>query len=266
MTAPRDDTTALIVTLDEEANLKRTLSKLKWAKRVLIIDSGSTDRTLEIARCAGATVAHRPFDDFASQCNFGLSLIETEWVLSIDADYELTDDLVAEIAKLEPGRETGGFSARFVYCIFGHPLRGSVYPPRTILYRRLAAHYRNEGHAHRVLISGRVAMLNGRIRHDDRKPLPRWLASQQRYAKIEADQLLSVARLDLGRADRIRLLAWPAPILVFFYALIIKRCLLDGWPGWLYVLQRTLAEVILAIELVDRRLRMKAASGASLRR
>jgi len=259
MTAPRDDTTAMIATLDEEANLERTLSKLKWTKHVLIIDSGSTDRTLEIARRANATVAYRPFDDFASQCNYGLSLVQTEWALSIDADYELTDEIVAEILRLEPGRDTGGFSARFVYCFFGRSLRASVYPPRTVLYRRRAAHYRNEGHAHRVFIAGRVAMLKGRIRHDDRKPLGQWLASQQRYAKVEADHLLSAARPELGRADRIRRLAWPAPILVFFYTLILKRCLLDGWPGWLYVLQRTLAEVMLAIELVDRRLRAKAA-------
>jgi hypothetical protein len=59
----------------------------------------------------------------------------------------------------------------------------------------------------------------------------------------------------LGRADRVRLAAWPAPIAVFMYALILKGCLLDGWPGWYYALQRLVAETMLALELLDRRLR-----------
>jgi hypothetical protein len=52
-------------------------------------------------------------------------------------------------------------------------------------------------------------------------------------------------------------MGWPAPILVFFYTLLWKRCVLDGWPGWLYVLQRTFAETIISIEVVDRRLRAR---------
>jgi len=59
----------------------------------------------------------------------------------------------------------------------------------------------------------------------------------------------------LGRADRIRLAAWPAPIVAFMYVLILKGCLLDGWPGWYYALQRLVAETMIALELLDRRLR-----------
>lgn len=66
---------------------------------------------------------------------------------------------------------------------------------------------------------------------------------------------MSTPRAELKRTDRIRLMGWPTPILVFFYTLLWKRCILDGWPGWLYVLQRTLAEIMIAIEVVDRRLR-----------
>jgi acetyl-CoA C-acetyltransferase len=81
------------------------------------------------------------------------------------------------------------------------------------------------------------------------------LASQQKYAKLEADHLLAAPRAVLRRTDHIRLMGWPAPLLVFFYTLIAKRCILDGWPGWLYVLQRMLAETMIAVEVVDRRLR-----------
>jgi hypothetical protein len=105
-----------------------------------------------------------------------------------------------------------------------------------------------------VIVDGEIECLTGRIDHDDRKPLDRWIASQQKYAKLEVDHLTSTPRTRLRRVDRIRLLSWPAPVLVFLYTLMMKRCILDGLPGWLYVLQRTLAETMIAIEIVDRKL------------
>jgi hypothetical protein len=96
--------------------------------------------------------------------------------------------------------------------------------------------------------------LRGVVYHDDRKPLSRWLASQQRYAHIEANLLLSAEPQRLSAVDRLRRMGWPAPVLVLFYVLLVKGCLLDGWPGWFYALQRLLAETMMALELIDRRL------------
>ena len=70
-----------------------------------------------------------------------------------------------------------------------------------------------------------------------------------------SNHLLSAPRTSLRYADKIRLMAWPAPILVFLHTLLGKRVIFDGWAGWFYVLQRTLAETMIALELVDRRLR-----------
>ena len=104
-------------------------------------------------------------------------------------------------------------------------------------------------------MSGQIATLSGIIFHDDRKPLKRWLASQQRYASVEAEYLLAADRKTLCRADRVRLAAWPAPIAAFIYTLIFKGCLLDGWRGWYYALQRLFAETLIALEIIDRRMR-----------
>jgi glycosyltransferase involved in cell wall biosynthesis len=169
-----DEITPLIITHDEAPNIARTLDKLGSARRIVVIDSGSTDDTVRIARsyCQVEVIAH-PFTDFASQCNFGLTQVTSPWVLSLDADYELTDDLVRELQALAPPLGIAGFRARFVYRIFGRALRGTLYPPRTVLYRREAARYRNEGHGHRVVVDGAVLDLRGAIYHDDRKPLAR---------------------------------------------------------------------------------------------
>lgn len=255
-----DDITPLVITFNEAANIARTLDKLIWAKRIVVIDSGSTDETLDIiGRYPQVQMIHRPFDDFASQCNFGLSQVESEWALSLDADYVLSDDLISELKHLAPSDDTAGYLASFVYRIYGRPLRGTLYPSRAVLYRKRRACYVNEGHGHRVAIDGPVKRLVGRIYHDDRKPLSRWLASQQRYAREEAEHLLALPASHLRRSDRIRRMGWPAPFLAFFYTLIVKGCFLDGWHGWLYVLQRTLAETMIALEVLDRRLRNLAA-------
>ena len=250
-----DDITPLIITWNEANNIRRTLDKLIWAKRIVVVDSGSTDETIDILKAyPQVDILHRPFADFASQCNFGVGQVRTPWVLSLDADYELSDSLAAELQSLAPATETTGYSAKFVYRIYGRPLRASLYPPRTVLYQRDKATYENEGHSHRVVVSGVVQPLVAPIYHDDRKPLGRWFSSQQNYARKEAEYLLSANRTDLGMMDRIRLAAWPAPLSVMVYTLLIKRCLFDGWPGWVYVLQRTLAETLIALEVIDRRM------------
>ena len=149
----------------------------------------------------------------------------------------------------------GGYRASFVYRIQGRPLRGTLYPPRIVLYRVKNARYTNEGHGHKVTVSGDVRALSGVIYHDDRKTLSRWLSSQQNYARVEADYLLKADASVLSPPDRLRRMAWPAPIFVFFYVLVVKGCLFDGWPGWFYTLQRVLAECLIALQLIDRRIR-----------
>lgn len=251
----RADVTPLLITFDEIDNIARTLSKLDWAQRIVVIDSGSTDGTLEVlAKDPRIAVVHRPFDSFAEQCNFGLAQVRTGWVLSMDADYELGDGFVAELEGLRPGLDQSGYRAAFVYRIHGRPLRGTLYPPRAVLYRVAGARYENEGHGHRIRLGGTVSDLRSTIFHDDRKPLSRWLGSQVRYAAREAAHLLSAPRDRLSRIDRLRLMGWPAPILVLGYVLFAKGAILDGRAGWFYAWQRLLAEVLLALELLDRRL------------
>jgi glycosyltransferase involved in cell wall biosynthesis len=247
--------TPLILTFNEAPNIGRTLAKLSWARQIVVVDSGSTDDTLAILRRSPSVqVIHHTFEDFASQCNFGLAQITSPWVLSLDADYELSDALVQELAGLLPPENAAGYRVRFVYRVHGRSLRGSLYPPRTVLYRRQGAAYRREGHGHRVVIEGDILPLEEVAYHDDRKSLARWFLSQQRYAHDEANHLLAAPRGALSWADRIRLMEWPAPVGALFYALLVKGCLFDGWPGWYYALQRATAEALLALELLDRRL------------
>lgn len=256
--------TALVIAFNEKENIARSLGALSWAKEVLIIDSGSTDGTLELACSAhpNVKIVRRAFDRFAGQCNFGLSQITTEWVLSMDADYVLTPELVAEIAALKPPADTAGYSAEFRYCIYGRPLRSTAYPARTVLYRCDRAHYEDEGHGHKVRVDGIVQTLRGKIEHDDRKPLSRWLRSQDIYLASEARHLISTPNERLNGQDRLRKRIYFAPLVMFLYLLFGRGLILDGWPGWYYVFQRTVAEMLLSLHLITVRQGLEKADGS----
>lgn len=249
------DITSLILTYNEKENIARTLAALPPGSEILIIDSFSTDGTIEITRTIrpDAVIKQRAFDSFAGQCNFGLTQIATEWVLSIDADYILTADLNAEIARLDRHAEFAGYAIEFRYCVFGRPLRSTLYPPRAVLYRRDCAVYRDEGHGHRVEISGKVQRLTGKIDHDDRKPLSRWIHSQDRYATTEARHLLATPTSQITAQDKLRRQNYFAPVVMFLYLLMVRGLILDGWRGWYYVCQRTIAEMLLSLRLLTER-------------
>ena len=244
--------TPLILTYNEAPNIGRILRRLAWAKRIVVIDSHSTDETLAILKSfPQVEVYQREFDTLANQVNYGLDRITTEWALSLDADYLLTEELIEEIKSLEPQDSINAYWVKFKYCVFGKALRGTLYPPRKILYRREKARYEDDGHAHRVRVEGRTDWLSSYVLHDDRKPLSRWLKSQDNYMLLEVEKLRRTPRERLGSADALRRGKVLAPLAVMFYCLFIQRGILDGWAGWYYALQRTLAEILLAIRLIE---------------
>jgi glycosyltransferase involved in cell wall biosynthesis len=250
-----DDLTVVMLTHNEAPNVGRSLDKLSWVSRAVVVDSFSTDETETLARTfPNVTFHQRAFDQHAAQWNYGLDQVTTEWALAVDADYIATGELADELRGLKPDSSVDAYFARFHYCVGGRRLRGNLYPPRAVLFRRSRCRYVQDGHTQRLQIPGATAFLAGYFLHDDRKPLHRWLESQRRYAVLEADKLASHNGQSLSLPDRMRSLIWPAAPAALLYALLVKRCLLDGWPGWLYALQRMYAEVLLSLELLDRRL------------
>ncbi|WP_424099130.1 glycosyltransferase family 2 protein [Moorena producens] len=244
--------TPLILTYNEAPNIQRTLQQLTWAKTIVVIDSYSTDETLKIIKLyPQVQVFQRKFDSFAAQCNYGLVKIESEWVLSLDADYVLTDELISEIKILETEADVNSYSVRFKYCVFGKPLHGTLLPPRKILYKREKATYQDDGHAHRVIVDGKSATLSSYIHHDDRKPLSRWLWAQERYTIIEVKKLTEIPDNEIRLRDIIRKKKIIAPFIIMFYCLILKGGIFDGWHGWYYAFQRIIAEILLSIWLIE---------------
>jgi glycosyltransferase involved in cell wall biosynthesis len=254
-----DQITPLILTYNEAPNIQRTLARLTWAKRVVVIDSVSTDATCDIIKRFDHAVAiQRKFDSHAAQWNFGLQQIQTPWVLSLDADFVLSKEFIEEVKHLSANGEADGFSAPIKYCIWGRPLRRSLCPPHVVLFRTDKARYHDEGHTQRVQVQGRIGSLRSVVFHDDRKPIDRWLGDQNKYMIKEAQFLATTPKEQLNWPDRVRRHIFFAPLLMFVYALLGKGLILDGWPGWYYVFQRTLAETLLSLRLLETKLGTEA--------
>ncbi len=249
--------TPLILTYNEQANLKRCLERLTWAGSVVVIDSQSQDQTLEIASAfANVQVIQRQFDCHTNQWNFGLDQIATRWALTLDADYICSSEFIQEIQRSSEDFDV--YFAPFSYSVLGKKLRGSLYPPRAVLFKPTQCRYIPDGHTQLLNVEGRaVGRLEQRIDHDDRKPFGRWVQSQLKYAELEVEKILGAHDSDLGWKDRLRKKLVVAPLLTPFFCLFYKRLVLDGAAGLYYTFQRTLAELMLSLALLDRKLRSR---------
>ena len=245
-----DQITLLILTYNEAPNIARALAGVSWAKEIVVVDSFSDDETVAIAKSfPQVRVIQRGFDNHRNQWEFGLreAGITTPWVLALDADYVVSNEFVAELEQLQP--EAVGYRANFIYCINGKRLRSGIYPPVTVLYRRDAASYVQDGHTQRVAVQGMIGELRAPLMHDDRKSLRRWFRSQARYTELEAQKLLDADSAGLSLADRMRRWVVVVPPVMLVYCLIVRGGVLDGWQGFYYAFQRTVAELMLSINL-----------------
>ena len=223
-----------------------------------MVDSLSTDATVDILRrYPKVKVLTRPFDSLAQQWNFGLSYVETPWVLSLDADYQVSKILIEEFRQLEPSENIDSYFVPLRYCVFGKPLRGTLLPPRQVLFRRDNSYYINDGHRQLLQIQNKTGNLSGHLDHDDRKSLGHWLWAQNRYMVLEVNKLTTTPNDQLSLSDKIRKTKVLAPGIIFLYCLILKGGIFDGWRGLYYASQRTLAELLLAIHLVENDFRQK---------
>jgi len=245
----------LIITKNESPNIKRVLDKLTWVERVIVLDSYSTDSTVQMAEAYPNVEVHfRVYDTVANQCNYGLSLLNSEWVISIDADYVLTDGFIEETKKIVlQDTKNSAYIARLHFLVFGIQLISNNTSPRPVLFRRTKCQYFDDGHTHRLEIDGSSGFIKSYILHDDRKPLTTWVQMQNSYSIRECDKLLMPLNPNNSSfSAKVRRTKIFAPFIVFFYCLFVKGLIFNGWAGWHYTLQRTMVEILFALRLIEK--------------
>lgn len=240
------DITPVLLTFNEEANIARTLEHLNWAERIVVLDSGSTDDTEWLCRSnPRVDWRHRDFDSFAGQWNHARSLVDTPWMLALDADYMLPAATLDAFRSL-PAERCAAFRIPFRYCVNGVPLRASLLPSRITLFRPEHTRVVEDGHTQQMLVDGQIGECPCPIWHDDRKPFSRWWASQKRYALQEAEKLRTTPWPELSPQDKLRKATPFSPLAAGLWCLLVKGLAFDIPRGWIYTGQRVLAEAALA--------------------
>ena len=200
---------AVVVAQNAERHIAACLRSLAGADEVVVLDGGSRDRTVAIARAAGARVERRPFDDFAHQRQAALERARGDWVFFVDDDERVSDGLAAEVrAVAEAGQAAGYWVPRRNY-IWGRWIRGGGwFPDRQLrLLRRDRASYDLGGLVHEVArVDGPLGELSCALVHYNYETVGQFLRKQRHYARLDAR--MQIARGERGRLRR--LLSMPA--------------------------------------------------------
>lgn len=221
---------AVIITYNEEDRLPDALASLEGsADEIVVVDSYSTDRTVEIARAAGANVWQNRFEDYGRQKNFAMEKAGHEWILNLDADERVSPELKRAISDL---REKAAPPAAAAFAIkrktfyLGRWIRHSGwYPDRKVrLFRKSAATWQGRVHE-RLTVDGDVAKLPGDILHFTYRDIGDHVRRLERYSSFQAEEIAKQGKKCLC----LRLLLLP-PV-TFLRHFLWKLGLLDGFPG-----------------------------------
>jgi hypothetical protein len=237
----RPTLTAAIITLNEERNLPGLLDRLTWVDEIVVVDGGSRDATVEIARRAACCVATRQFADFSDQRNLALRLSTGDWVLSIDADERPTAALIEEIQSRIAHGNHAAYRVPIRSTIFGRRFRfsGTQGDLPVRLFRRDRAQW--SGGVHEVLrVGGRIGRLRHALEHHTTPDLTTFMRKMHGYASLAAQERVTTGRPPTRHA------AWTRPAIEVFRRLVWKHGYLDGPEGWAFCLLSGLSEWTLA--------------------
>jgi (heptosyl)LPS beta-1,4-glucosyltransferase len=229
VTAP---VSVVVITKDEERNIERCLSSVRWAAERVVVDCGSTDRTVELAASLGTRVFQRPWPGYGPQKNFGIEQATQPWILSIDADEEVTPALGAEIQQIvsRDGPEAAFRLYRPTY-FMGTPLRhyGRVRrdPGQIRLFRKDLGRFNRRRVHETVEVEGPIGWLHAPLLHYSYPSLRRYWTKIHRYAELEAAERA-------GRAAPVGN-RWLRAAGKLAWMLLVRRGIFDGPPAWLWI-------------------------------
>ncbi len=231
MSAPRQPLSVAIITLNAAAQLTDCLASAAFADEIVVVDSGSSDGTAELAASFGARVIQQDWLGFGRQKQFAVEAASHDWVLCLDADERVSPALRASIENALVAPSTAAF--RFARCnrFLGRYLKfGEGYPDWSLrLFDRRQAHWSNDTVHEKVVTSTAVATLAGDLLHDSAETLAAYLSKQNRYTSLAADMALAAGK----RSSFARIAISPLVRFIKFY--LIRQGFRDGLPGLIHI-------------------------------
>ena len=223
---------AVLITLNAADQLEPCLQSLDFADEIIVVDSGSSDATVELARRYRAKVIHQDWLGFGRQKQFAVSQASHDWVLCVDADERISPSLKQSILQAMTRPVATAFrmprSNKFMGRFLKH---GEGYPDwSTRLFNRRFAQWSNDPVHEKVLCQSAVANLEGDLLHESGEDISLYLQKQNRYTSIQAEQLFERGK----QAGIGQLLLSPLFRFLRFY--LVKRGFMDGLPGLVHIL------------------------------
>jgi glycosyltransferase involved in cell wall biosynthesis len=227
VTAPR--LTVTVITWNEEERLRRCLDSVAWADELVVVDAGSEDKTVQIARSFTDHVVVRPWDGFAPQKNFALTRATGDWILSLDADEEVSPELAEEIRRVIAAPTADGYAVPRRNIFWGRWMRhGLLYPDWQVrLFRRDRGRFVERQVHESVAVDGAVARLAGALVHRSYRDVADFLTRTNRYTTLAAEEWVRSGRP--ARATDLVL----RPLARFLSMYVVHGGWLDGWRGFL---------------------------------
>lgn len=225
----------VIITHQEEKRLPRCLSSLKrrWRniviREIFVVDSGSTDRTRTIARRFGAKVFQRPFRGYADQKNWAFRKCRSPWILSLDADEALSEELREELEDVLPAtpKETCAYAFPRASFFLGRRIRGAGWWPdfQVRLFRRGKAFFNTRRVHEALIVQGGVRKLKNPLYHWTYETIAQYVEKMNRYSGLAAMEIVEKKRKHLEAHALFR------PVWIFFRMYVLKRGFIDGREG-----------------------------------
>jgi glycosyltransferase involved in cell wall biosynthesis len=218
-----------VIAKNEEANIGPCLDGLAFCDERIVVDAGSSDRTVELAQQKGARVVTHAWEGFGAQKNFALSLAQGDWVLSIDADERVSPALAREIEHAVAEGRADGYEIPRLSRFVGRDMRHSGWFPDYVLrlFRRGKARFSDDLVHERVVCDGTVARLTEQLAHHSVTRLEEAISRIDRYSTAGAEMLVAAGRR-VSFADGITHGIWS-----FFRAYVLRLGFLDGREGFL---------------------------------
>ena len=221
----------VFITLNEEKKLGATLKTVQWADEIIVVDSGSTDATLEIARAHGAKIFSEPWKGFSAQKNSAIEKATSDWVLSLDADEALEHELADEIRSVLNGpSDINGYYIPRKNILFGRWIKhGGWYPDAKLrLFRRGTGWFVERAVHESMAVQGRTATLKHAMVHDAYSNLSDYIAANNRYTSLGAKIVYQKGQRGFSL---IHLLLNPC--FTFLYNYVFRLGFLDGQQGFI---------------------------------
>jgi glycosyltransferase involved in cell wall biosynthesis len=235
----------VVIAHDEDHNIVRCLTSVAWAAERIVVDSGSSDRTRERARELGATVYRHPWAGYGPQKNYGIERASQPWILSIDADEEVTPALAAEILQVLMSESPRvAFRVHVPTFLLGRPLghygRAAKDPGHIRLFRKDIGRFDGRRVHETVQIAGPVGWLHAPVLHHCYPSLRTYWRKIHRYAHLEARE-----RWAGGESGGNR---WLRAAGKLGWMLVVRRGMLDGPHAWLWIVGQAYQEWLTATE------------------